>query len=85
MGDMIQSALGSLVVGFAALTIQNAIMMVIAGVLLYLGIKKGCEPLLLVPIGFGALLVNLPLGGLTAEGPTATGAQVVTTVLSVGP
>jgi oxaloacetate decarboxylase beta subunit len=68
MGDMIQSALGSLVVGFAALTIQNAIMMVIAGVLLYLGIKKGCEPLLLVPIGFGAILVNLPLGGLTAEG-----------------
>jgi oxaloacetate decarboxylase beta subunit len=37
-------------------------------VLLYLGIKKGFEPLLLVPIGFGAILVNIPLAGLMEQG-----------------
>ncbi|MDX9957197.1 MAG: sodium ion-translocating decarboxylase subunit beta [Clostridia bacterium] len=40
------------------------IMMITASVLLYLGIAKKFEPLLLVPIGFGMLLVNLPLGGV---------------------
>ena len=39
-------------------------MLLIGGLLLYLGISKKMEPLLLVPIGFGILLVNLPLGGL---------------------
>ena len=39
-------------------------MFLIAGALIYLGITKKMEPLLLVPIGFGILLVNLPLGGL---------------------
>jgi len=39
-------------------------MIVIACVLIYLGISKKMEPLLLVPIGFGILLINLPLGGL---------------------
>ena len=39
-------------------------MMAVACVLLYLAIVKGFEPLLLLPIAFGALLTNLPLGGL---------------------
>ncbi len=43
---------------------KNLIMIVIAGVLLYLAIKKQFEPLLLLPIAFGMLLVNLPLGGV---------------------
>lgn len=43
------------------------IMIIIAFVLLYLAIKKEFEPLLLVPIAFGMLLVNLPLGNLMAE------------------
>ena len=38
---------------------QNALMIVIACVLLYLGIKKKFEPLLLVGIAFGCLLVNV--------------------------
>ncbi|GAI20667.1 unnamed protein product, partial [marine sediment metagenome] len=38
------------------------------GVLLYLAIGKKYEPLLLVPIGFGAILVNLPLTGIMEEG-----------------
>ena len=50
--------------GFASFTWGNGVMLVIGGVLLYLGIVKKMEPLLLVPIGFGVLLINLPLGGL---------------------
>jgi len=50
--------------GFANFTWGNGVMLVISGVLLYLGIAKKMEPLLLVPIGFGVLLINLPLGGL---------------------
>lgn len=42
----------------------NALMIVIGGLLIFLGIAKRMEPLLLVPIGFGIILVNLPLGGL---------------------
>ena len=50
--------------GFANLTWGNGVMLVIGGLLLYLGIAKKMEPLLLVPIGFGVILINLPLGGL---------------------
>jgi carboxybiotin decarboxylase len=50
--------------GFGGLTWGSIVMIVIGGVLLYLGIAKKMEPLLLVPIGFGVILVNLPLGGL---------------------
>ncbi|MFW6273611.1 MAG: sodium ion-translocating decarboxylase subunit beta, partial [Halanaerobium sp.] len=41
---------------------------IIASILLYLAVVKEYEPLLLVPISFGMLLVNLPLGGLMAAG-----------------
>jgi len=50
--------------GFANFTWGNGVMLAIGGVFLYLGIAKKMEPLLLVPIGFGVLLINLPLGGL---------------------
>ncbi|MGM9601483.1 MAG: sodium ion-translocating decarboxylase subunit beta, partial [Faecousia sp.] len=54
--------------GFAALAVgdnwKNAVMIVIACVLLYLGIVKKFEPLLLCGIAFGCLLSNLPMGGL---------------------
>jgi sodium ion-translocating decarboxylase beta subunit len=42
----------------------NGLMLLIGGALIYLGISKKMEPLLLVPIGFGILLINLPIGGL---------------------
>jgi len=57
--------------GFAALTIQQGIMILVAGVLLYFAIVKKYEPLLLLPIAFGVLLANLPLTGLM-DGPTET-------------
>ncbi len=50
--------------GFAHLDIKTVIMLVISCLLLYLGIGKKFEPLLLVPIAFGMLLANLPLTGL---------------------
>ncbi|MBP1621804.1 MAG: Glutaconyl-CoA decarboxylase [Acidobacteria bacterium] len=46
------------------LTWQQLAMLGVAGLLLYLAIGRGFEPLLLVPIGFGALIANLPLNGL---------------------
>ena len=46
---------------------RNLIMLIVGFVLLYLGIKKDCEPLLLVPIGFGCILVNIPLSDVMAK------------------
>lgn len=53
--------------GFAALSWQSIVMMIIAGTLIYLAIAKKFEPLLLLPIAFGMLLANLPLTGLMSE------------------
>ncbi|MDR2162766.1 MAG: sodium ion-translocating decarboxylase subunit beta, partial [Clostridiales Family XIII bacterium] len=50
--------------GFAHMTWQSAVMMVIAAILIYLAIKKQYEPLLLLPIAFGMMLTNLPLGDM---------------------
>jgi sodium ion-translocating decarboxylase beta subunit len=61
-------ALGSLFVGFGTFEWTNGVMILVGCVLLYLGIKKGMEPLLLIPIGFGAILVNIPLAGLMEKG-----------------
>ena len=58
--------------GVYNLTIQNLIMLIIACVFLYLGIKRGYEPYLMVLIAFGMLLVNLPLAGLM-DAPTENG------------
>ena len=54
--------------GFMGLTTGNVIMLVVACILLYLAIGKGFEPLLLVPIATGCLLVNLPLSGIMDQG-----------------
>ncbi len=65
--DVFLSALSSLTQGFANLTWQAVIMIAIACVLLYIGIGKKIEPLLLIPIGFGVLLGNLPLANMSAQ------------------
>jgi oxaloacetate decarboxylase beta subunit len=49
------------------LTWKAAIMMIAGGVLIYLAIAKDYEPVLLLPIGFGAVLTNLPLTGIADE------------------
>ncbi len=53
--------------GFRGLTWQNLIMFGISGLLIYLAVKKNYEPLLLIPIGFGAMLANLPAAMLSAS------------------
>ena len=50
--------------GIASITLQQLLMYVIGGLLIYLAIEKGFEPALLMPMGFGAILVNLPLSGV---------------------
>lgn len=49
------------------ITWQMAVMWVIGAVLIYLAIKKDMEPSLLLPMGFGAILVNLPLSGAVTQ------------------
>ena len=46
--------------GVANLTLGNVVMFAVAGLLIYLAVTRNYEPLLLIPIGFGALLANLP-------------------------
>jgi len=53
--------------GFAHLNIQSVIMICVAFVFIYLAIKKGFEPLLLIPIAFGMILVNLPETGIIGD------------------
>ena len=62
--DLFNSALSALTQGFANLTWQSVLMIMIGCVLLYLGTAKKIEPMLLIPIGFGIILGNLPLAGL---------------------
>ncbi len=46
------------------------VMWVIGALLIYLAIAKKMEPSLLLPMGFGAILVNLPLSGAITQGET---------------
>ncbi len=50
--------------GIYSITWQQGVMLLVAGVLIYMAIGKKCEPLLLLPIAFGMLLSNLPIAGL---------------------
>ncbi|MCP4273174.1 MAG: sodium ion-translocating decarboxylase subunit beta [Gammaproteobacteria bacterium] len=54
--------------GIYALTFSQLMMMLVGAVLLYLAIVKGFEPLLLLPIGFGAILSNIPQAGIADPG-----------------
>ncbi len=60
-----------------AITYQQVLMWVIGGALIYLAIKKDMEPTLLLPMGFGAIMVNLPFSGAVS--------QMVDGVLHSGP
>lgn len=58
--------------GLANLAYQNVIMIVVSFIFLYLAIRHGFEPLLLVPIAMGMLLSNLPISGMFVEGAEIT-------------
>ena len=53
--------------GIRAVTPQQCVMYVVGALLIYLAIKKDYEPSLLLPMGFGAILVNLPLSGAVTQ------------------
>ncbi|NIA23330.1 MAG: sodium ion-translocating decarboxylase subunit beta, partial [Proteobacteria bacterium] len=59
--------------GFYNITIKTAIMLVVGILFIYLAIKKKYEPLLLLPIGFGILIGNIPTPASTAVGVYKTG------------
>jgi carboxybiotin decarboxylase len=65
--DIFLNTLSSLGQGFINLTWQGAFMILLGCLLLYLGIGRKIEPLLLIPIGFGVILGNLPLANLSAQ------------------
>ena len=56
-----------LLVGIVNLNLGHIIMFIIGGILIYLAIKKEYEPTLLLPIGFGAILCNIPLSSAVGE------------------
>ena len=58
--------------GFSSLQWQQIVMMLVSVLLLYLAIAKGFEPLLLIPIGFGCFLANLPNSGLLSPATSET-------------
>ena len=60
----------SLFANLQNLTWQMLVMWAVGALLIYLGICKKMEPSLLVPMGFGAILVNLPLSGAITQGDT---------------
>jgi len=62
------TVLDALTEGLAAFTWANAVMLLVGGVLIALAIGKEVEPVLLLPIGFGCLLANIPLTGLNDPG-----------------
>ena len=64
------NAFNSLFSNFGNLTWQMVVMWGIGALLIYLAIAKKMEPSLLLPMGFGAVLVNLPLSGAITQGDT---------------
>ena len=59
--------------GLLSITPQQVVMYVVGALLIYLAIKKEYEPSLLLPMGFGAILVNLPLSGVINQEMTGIG------------
>src|SRR5579875_2826029 len=68
MDVAIRAGLEGLFSGVARLNLGQLFMLALGCLLLYLAIAREIEPLLLLPIGFGAILVNIPDAGLMAEG-----------------
>ena len=65
-----------LIQNFSFITWQMLVMWTIGGVLIYLAIAKQMEPTLLLPMGFGAILVNLPVDPAAVEAAIASGSHL---------
>ncbi len=66
-----------LINGIIAITWQQAVMWIVGALLIYLAIAKKLEPALLLPMGFGAILVNLPFSGAINQYNPALGKDVI--------
>ncbi|MGI6710880.1 MAG: sodium ion-translocating decarboxylase subunit beta [Bacilli bacterium] len=78
--------MGFLYEGITQITWQQIVMYIVGFILIYLAIRKEMEPALLLPMGFGAILVNLPNSGVLtqtlADGTEATG--IISWLFDVG-
>lgn len=68
--------LEQLLPAIAGMTWQDLVMIIIGLILIYLAIAKNYEPTLLLPMGFGAILVNIPLSSAITQADPATGEAV---------
>lgn len=69
---------------FQSITWQMVVMWAIGALLIYLAIKKDMEPTLLLPMGFGAILINLPLPSVAEAAETTGVAAVLETLYNAG-
>ena len=65
--DFILESFTSILGNFGNVTWQHMVMWLIGGILIYLAIAKDMEPTLLLPMGFGAILVNVPFSGAVTQ------------------
>tara|TARA_Y100001968_G_C19356016_1_gene717217 strand:- start:217 stop:1389 length:1173 start_codon:yes stop_codon:yes gene_type:complete len=61
--------------GESSLAWQNLVMFIVGGILITLAVRKNFEPLLLIPIGFGAIMANLPGADMSASAIPAEGGK----------
>ena len=79
-----------LIEGITHLTWERGVMFVVGALLIWLGIKKGYEPALLIPMGFGAILVNFPFSAvlnqtiISATGKEIHAAGIIDWLFNVG-
>ena len=78
------SLLPELLKGLSNFTLGNAVMIAIGAVLIYLAVAKEYEPVLLLPIGFGCILANIPLAGMTASDSTAVASGMMNVLYKAG-
>ncbi|CAM3066996.1 sodium ion-translocating decarboxylase subunit beta [Lactiplantibacillus plajomi] len=71
----------TLIQGITSITFGQIVMMLIGGILIYLGIKKEYEPTLLIPMGLGSILVNFPQTGVLTQMVGGTKAEGVLDIL----
>ena len=63
---------------------QHVVMWIIGGILIFLAIKKDMEPALLLPMGFGAILVNIPFSAVIGSGEGEESLGIITSLFRVG-
>ncbi len=76
--------LPELIKGLTHFTLGNAVMIAVGMILVYLAVAKEYEPVLLLPIGFGCILANIPLSGMTAGEGTSAAEGMMSVLYNAG-